>query len=171
MKRLIIFEGPDGTGKTTLAKALATYIDAVYVHHGSYPEVTEDLANVYALSMMPAALGLRDVVLDRAWYSEVPYGFAYRWGADRIGEQKFRGLEDLAANCTEPLVVLCDTSFENVERSFRARQEAEYLDNTAQLHQVWYWYRTQFRSDLPLLRIEPFTMLESTAIERILECA
>jgi ATPase family associated with various cellular activities (AAA) len=170
MKRVFIFEGPDGTGKTTLAKALAECIGAVYVHHGSYPEITEDLHNVYAVSVSPAVIGESDVVLDRSWLSEIPYGIAYRKGANRLGD-KLAALEHFVMERTEPLVVRCDASYPQVEVNFTERHEQEYLDTMEQLYSVWKWYREEFKTSLPQLVIWPFTTSQETAIQRILECA
>jgi hypothetical protein len=171
VKRLLIFEGPDGVGKTTLAKALAEHIDAAYVHHGSYPEIdNEDLANCYAVSIAPAALGVRDVVMDRSWLSEKPYGLVFRNGRDRLGS-KFDALEGFAAQTTQALVIRCDADWQRCSMNFEQRRSHEYLDDAVQLFKVWRWYRESFKTSLASLVIHPFLMTQETAIERILECA
>ena len=79
--KLTIFEGPDGGGKTTAAEKYAKETGAQYVHFGPLPHVKDSLARVYVEAMMPAILGLQDVVFDRSWLSEIPYGTAFRGGA------------------------------------------------------------------------------------------
>ena len=132
---LTIFEGADCTGKTTLAKAYAAATGAVYHHHGPYPGLDGSaLAKAYAISMLPALTGASDVVLDRCWLSEVPYGRAFRDGANRIGRRAAL-LERLAARCAA-LVVVMRPPWKVVRNGWEARKGAEYLDSVEQLRKV-----------------------------------
>ena len=70
---------------------------------------------------MPAVLGYQDVVLDRCWLSEQPYGTVYRNGSDRIGAVSRRMLERLALRCGA-LVVRCDPGEEVCAQNWRARK-------------------------------------------------
>lgn len=140
-KRVTIFEGPDGGGKTTAAKAYAESVGAMYVHCGVYPGVTTGLARLYAEAMMPAVLGLCDVVMDRSWYSESIYGKAYRDGKTRIGRADCRMLERLAMRCST-LMIFCLPRKETVIKNFLSRKGEEYLDNTDQLGWVYQGYET-----------------------------
>jgi thymidylate kinase len=77
-KRLYILEGPDGTGKTTLAKSIA---DATGGHilHGTYNESWD--VKKYHETMLEAATSLlpyQDVVMDRWALSELVYGTVFR---------------------------------------------------------------------------------------------
>jgi hypothetical protein len=154
-KRLIIFEGPDGAGKTTLARKLAEDIGAVYTHLGPFPRVKDGLARLYVEAMMPALLGHRDVVMDRCWISEVPYGIAFREGADRIGIRR-RILERLAWRCSTT-VVKCLPPWDVVRDGFVDRKGAEYLDNISQLQMVYDWYASNEISSLPTIYCDPLT--------------
>jgi thymidylate kinase len=81
--RLFIIEGPDCSGKSTLARHIAVQKDAVYIHasgakslHQAMQEYHESL---FAIAAQNLEMG-RNVVMDRFWPSEVVYGQALRPG-------------------------------------------------------------------------------------------
>lgn len=141
-KKLTIFEGPDGSGKTTVAKDFAAMTGARYVHFGPLTRVDKNLGRMYVEAMLPALLGYQDVVFDRCWLSEVPYGTAFRGGRDRLGDASRRILERLAMRCGA-VVVLCRPSLGQVLANFRNRQAQEYLEREEQLRSVYEFYDTQ----------------------------
>lgn len=134
-KTLTIFEGPDGSGKTTAAKAYARSIGARYVHFSAMPHVGKDLARMYIEAMLPALLGYQDVVFDRSWLSDGPYGAVHREGKDRIGPVHQCMLERAALRCGA-MVVFCDPGVEACLATFRERSADEMLDNEDQLRNV-----------------------------------
>lgn len=84
MSGLIIIDGPDAAGKTTLAKRLVsehngTYIHLTYVKDGMYEYQLNQL--LYVINMSKEQL----VVVDRHWMSEICYANAYRDGATDVG--------------------------------------------------------------------------------------
>ena len=79
-KKLTIFEGVDGSGKTVAAKRYADEICARYIHFGPFTRVTDGLARMYAEAMLLAVIGYQNVVFDRSWLSEGPYGLVMRGG-------------------------------------------------------------------------------------------
>ena len=135
-KHLTIFEGPDGSGKTTTAKAYAEATGALYVHHDAMPGVRGNLARIYVEAMLPALLGYQDVVFDRSWFSEVPYGRAFRGGNDRIGPLNVLMLNRIAMKCGA-LVIHCRPEFEVCAENFNSRRGVEMLDSVAQLRVVY----------------------------------
>jgi hypothetical protein len=149
-RRLWIVEGPDGAGKSTLVAALAARTGACVFHHGPYRRVTEGLERLYAESVAPAVLGHADVILDRSWLSEVPYGLAFRNGADRLGPAARRQLERLALRCAA-VVVRCLPPWGRVAASFAGRRAAEMLSGTEQLRAVYDWYHGRFATALPTI--------------------
>lgn len=140
-----IFEGPDGSGKTTLAKKYALATRAKYIHFPALKHVHSGLARMYVEAMTPALLGYQDVVLDRCWLSELPYGQAYRGGDLRLTKADNLVLERLAMRCGA-VVVKCDPGWEKIASSFTRRKEEEMLDDLDQLRTVHKLYRSQYTS-------------------------
>jgi len=147
--KLTIFEGPDGGGKSTAAKVFAESTGAKYVHFPALPRVSRNLGRMYVEAMLPALLGYQDVVFDRCWLSEVPYGVAFREGRDRLTDASRRMLERLAMRCGA-VVVKCQPAWETVKANYLSRKHMEMLDNEHQLKTVYDIYADQ-ATDLPLL--------------------
>lgn len=147
--KLTIFEGPDGGGKSTAAQSYAQMTGAKYVHFASLPRVSKNLGRMYVEAMMPALLGYQDVVFDRCWLSEMPYGVAFREGKDRLTSASRRMLERLAMRCGA-VVVKCQPSWETVKANYLSRKHIEMLDNEHQLKTVYDLYAEQ-PTDLPLV--------------------
>lgn len=147
--RLTIFEGPDGGGKSTAAQSFAEATGARYVHFTSLPRVGKNLGRIYVEAMLPALLGYQDVVFDRCWLSEMPYGIAFREGKDRLTTASRRMLERLAMRCGA-VVVRCQPPWEVVKANYLSRKHIEMLDNEHQLKTVYDLYAEQ-ATDLPEL--------------------
>lgn len=140
--RLTIFEGPDGAGKSTVAKAWAEATHAQYVHLGPRPEIKgPELAFDYIKAMLPAIRGNHAVVMDRCWISEKPYGDAFRHGQDRLGDAVRAELEALAMEASSASVVLCLPDWPIVKANFERRSGQEMLKNTDQLRTVFDAYQ------------------------------
>jgi thymidylate kinase len=134
-KRVTIFEGCDGSGKTTLAKAFAQETGAIYVHCGPFPNA-ENIAPFYIEAMLPALMGYQDVVLDRSWYSEEPYGTVYRNSNYRCDLVGISVLEMIAARC-QSVIVYCDPGYEVIKTNYLTRNgKEEMLVNLEQLRSV-----------------------------------
>jgi len=147
-RNLTIFEGCDGGGKSTAAKIFAEMTDAHYVHFPAMPRVAQGLSRMYVEAMMPALMGYQDVVFDRCWLSEAPYGTVFREGGDRVGVAGNMMLERLAMRCGG-VVVMCDPGWEATRASYIKRRHLEMLDSTAQLEAVYNTYVEQVRTNLP----------------------
>lgn len=151
-KRLWIIEGPGGAGKTTLARALVDAIGGHCVRFGPFPHINRENARPYVDAMMPAVLGMSDVVMDSSWLSERPYSVAYRHGAaDRLGPA-VRALERLAWRC-QTVVVICLPPWDTVAVNIGRR--AEHLYTLEELHTIYDLYR-ETRTSLPMVTIDPF---------------
>lgn len=81
MKGLIVIDGCDGTGKTTLAEAICKKFDGHYLHNTyRWPKKMP----LYHTASLHHALKLaqsRLVVIDRLWMSEAIYADVYRGGS------------------------------------------------------------------------------------------
>lgn len=82
MGRVIILEGPDGGGKTTLAKKLVS--EGFEYRHEGPPPVGTDLIAHYLRILNDSLESPNNVVHDRLWLGERIYGPVAR-GVDRIG--------------------------------------------------------------------------------------
>lgn len=69
---VIIIEGPDGSGKTTLANMLSTQTGYPIIHNVQ-PKTPEEKAEMWR-SYIELIKSGRNLILDRAWYSEMVYG-------------------------------------------------------------------------------------------------
>lgn len=137
-KRLTIFEGCDGSGKSTAAKAYAVATGARYVHAGPFPGVGDQaLARLYVEAMLPAVLGYQDVVMDRAWVSEAIYGTVHR-GHDRVAIGA-RLLDRLAWRCGA-VMVHCHPPYEVCRTNWASRRGEEMLREELALKRVYAGY-------------------------------
>lgn len=76
---IIVLEGADCTGKTTLAKGLVERFDGVYIHNRYHK-------NIWPFFMASMRWAIREsqrrlVVIDRHWISECIYARVYRGGS------------------------------------------------------------------------------------------
>jgi hypothetical protein len=147
-KTITIFEGCDGAGKSTHAKAYAESIGAKYVHFGSFEGVEEGHLILHYLKALDEFFdGTESVVFDRSWYSEAIYGNVYRHGLNRLHPSDIISL-DYACRNYHGIVVKCDPTWDNVYSSFLSRRKDEMLDNDDQLWSVYTRY-TQLKFNLP----------------------
>lgn len=146
MKGLIILEGADGTGKTTLANHLVEKHGARYLH-ATYRY--KDKMFLYHTAILKHALSLTKdhlVVLDRCWLSDTIYGAEYRGGSKWPLVGRFL---DRVARKHAALTVMClaDDLVAYAERFARLRLEREemYADTTnvaGRYNDVYYGYET-----------------------------
>ena len=86
---VIVIDGPDGTGKTTLAEVLQKEYGA-HIIHSTWSEELEKNMDQYLLGNIVEALTVaknqsRLVVIDRLWLSELVYSSVYRKGTQYQG--------------------------------------------------------------------------------------
>lgn len=80
---LIVLDGPDGAGKTTLAEQLLSRVDNGLYIHNTKPQ-THEAWNMHASCLRAAVWESLDrlVVVDRLFMSESIYGRVYRTGSE-----------------------------------------------------------------------------------------
>ena len=103
----IIIEGPDGAGKTTLAKQLLrSHPNSKYLHFGC-PNEQEALYywRVYAKALLQAD-STKVTILDRSWYSDMVYGPIMRNRLEMVPET-VDILEQLVIKNGGGLVIYC----------------------------------------------------------------
>lgn len=81
---IIVLEGPDGAGKTTLAEALKKFLGARYIHLTYRFQNKMDLYHTAAIRLCMKLAETQPVILDRWWPSEIIYADAYRGGSKFI---------------------------------------------------------------------------------------
>lgn len=87
MGKIIILEGPDGAGKTTIAGKLKKRDPtAKYVHTGPPTRSNENLLVTYAQVLYDALCRKENTIIDRLHIGESIYGPIYR-GRDLLGQE------------------------------------------------------------------------------------
>ena len=69
---IYIIEGVDGSGKTTLARQLSAQTNTKILHM-SNPKTTAEMLGMYDMYEKTLRAN-KNLILDRAWYSEMAYG-------------------------------------------------------------------------------------------------
>lgn len=148
--QITIFEGPDGSGKTTIAKNYAEVKRAQYRHHGTYKDCFREINEAMVLSMVGMEQG-HDVVLDRCWISEKPYGTIHRpYEPLRIYEVDQRMHERLALR-GGAVMVRCLPAKSRVLKTWERRVEDEEVKDSKKMAKVYDWYLREFKTSLPLI--------------------
>ena len=125
---IIILEGPDGAGKTTLAEALRQRLQQSHmtqiVKHGPYTNlVPEELCKIFFRSMTQALTYNDHVIMDRS--------------------------------CLLLSTLHCQPSFDLCAATFTSRSDDEYLDNVDQLRQVYDEYESlKLHTSLPVIHYD-----------------
>ena len=138
---IICLEGPDGTGKSTLASVLAQKTGGVVMHQ-TYRY--KGHMNTYHWAVLQHALRLaeeRTVILDRWWPSEIAYGNTYRGGPENPYE--FEYMRDISKIAGMSYVFCCprwEQYWPRYQADYKAHNEMYDLDE-ATVNMVWRHYR------------------------------
>ena len=139
---LIILEGPDGAGKTTLANELEK-CGCAYVHFG-VPPLGEDLFKWFLKPLLDAR-EFQSVVFDRLHLSDRIYGPLMR-GDSPLTELHERLIERyLYARGGQ--VVICLPPWRTVLNNWLKNQENEYVDTPGKLRKIYGGYYRLLRSE------------------------
>lgn len=141
MSHVIILEGPDGGGKTTLANHLRDRY-GYQIRKTNQPRPGEDLFTSYTQSLMDALNDWRPSVFDRHYLGECIYGPIMR-GEDRLGEMGRTLIERLCA-ANGVTVLICKPNYSTLVEAWEAKKGEDYLKTQGQLTAVNDAYQRQY---------------------------
>ncbi len=147
LAQVIILEGPDGGGKSTLAAWLHTKHDYKIVKINA-PRPEEDVFRTYTDTLLVATDSGERVVFDRHYIGEGVYGPLLR-GGSKIGDQGRDLLERLIA-ARGVKVVICSPPWRELVKGWKSKEDL--LKREAQLRQV----QAGFLSEAKRLGIKPY---------------
>ena len=149
---LIIIDGPDGCGKTTLAEKLVEMYNGTYIHHTWSPELQTQM-DTYLTNGLELAIEEsrnRLVIVDRLWMSEICYSEGIREGTE------YPDLHAKLASMVQEengLNIVCfpDDIEKGLARFERLKGERpEHYDNIAEVFDVygalWHGHRYEYKN-------------------------
>lgn len=145
MRGVVLLDGPDAVGKTTLAYALLNGDTAGYIHLEYFPD--DILWRKQCCALLNAAYRMslgKLTVIDRHWPSELIYSRAYRDGTHMNGEsrgwdrvmQRLCGVYVICA--PEPESAFARHEKANSERTEMYESDERILDVAHRYHDLWY---------------------------------
>jgi hypothetical protein len=137
MGRVVILEGPDGGGKTTLAKKLVER-GFDYKHEG--PPTKKNVIDYYKIKINDALNTKGDTVFDRLWLGERVYGPICR-DEDKVGVMGHRLFDRLLAS--KPILMYyCCPSLETARKNYQIKlnEPSDYLKSTVKWNIVYERY-------------------------------
>ena len=133
---IIILEGPDGSGKSTLAEQLHRQTGYQLLHR-TQPKNEEDKKRMMDEYIQVMKAG-KNVIMDRAWYSEMVYGPVMRDTSVITFPQMYE-LERLAAK-NGAIVIYCTAPEATLWKRCMRRGE-DYITNRDTFHAICTGFR------------------------------
>lgn len=125
---IIIVEGPDGAGKTTIIKQLMESHPGSSYRHFSNPKTEEEANNYW--KVYAEAISLADPakvhIFDRSWYSDVVYGPIFR-GRLEMDPMHVKMLEALVKTHGGGFVLYCTAALKTLWSRCKQRGETFVL--------------------------------------------
>jgi thymidylate kinase len=127
----IFLEGPDGSGKSSLAKKLSSQTGMPRTSN-SWPRTESEKRNMFEMyaNFIYNNKG-RDIIVDRCWYSEIVYGPIVR-KEHNLGKGDMYELEKLVLSQGGGMVIHCTANMKALWQRFSARGD-DYIDQDLQL--------------------------------------
>lgn len=143
----IIVEGPDGAGKTTLVEQLKHQMHAEVLHF-SKPSEGDDQFMMYADAI--TANSGKNIIMDRAWYSELVYGPVMRDGS-KLADQHVAALEAMVSIHGGGMIIHCTAPIRTLMSRCNKRGE-DYVKLQGQLDAIRLgYYKVLEASTLPVV--------------------
>lgn len=153
---IIILEGPDGAGKSTLAKKLVGSCNAMYKAFDK-PKTREEKRGMYDM-YKEFIVGIptgTNVVMDRSWHSEQVYGPVMR-DERNITYTHMKRLEELVVALHGGIIIHCTDSLDLLWDRCQARGE-DYITSKETLKKIVEGYNVLLhyaRHDLTVTKYE-----------------
>jgi hypothetical protein len=135
----IVLEGPDGSGKTTLAQYLVKNWGYRYVHQGQ-PTHENMLVEYARIFLEEITQDLRPVVFDRLHVGELVYGPLFR-GRDRMFGLRGLKLLNMLLVAKGARTIFCMPPYEVVRKNWVARLKIEMVKEEKPFQEVYERYR------------------------------
>lgn len=154
---IIIVEGPDGAGKSTLIRNIAQGARmSTYTHFGA-PESDEDAFGYYKKYAAAIKQCKPEVIniFDRSWYSDMVYGPIMR-SREEMTQEHADMLSSMVVAAGGGIVVYCTAPVKTLWSRCRQRGET-YIDSQATLSKISQKYAEVMRSKvmyLPVIRYD-----------------
>lgn len=148
---LIIIDGPDGSGKSTLAKDFQKKTGFEIVHR-SKPETQEEKDRMLEEYM---AMGDKDLILDRSWYSEMVYGEVMR-------DESYISIYDMykiESTITNGVIIHCTDDVNKLWERCQSRGE-DYIKSYDKLKLIKYKFENIMHSKPHALQVVRYTIGE-----------
>lgn len=155
---IIILEGPDGSGKTTLANKLTEDLGVTRYHVGHVP------GKQFLRYLNIALDGPKHVVFDRFHISEMVYSTLFR-ESPSLSIHQFFALEEVLTDMDARLIHCTATNGTLVERHLaRGDQDVKALRLAEQSAAFHYWTEASY---LPTVTWTTSNMSQDALIERV----
>jgi thymidylate kinase len=159
---IIMIEGCDRTGKTTLAKMLAEKLGGQVIHT-SKPQT--DNPYVEYLEKLASLPRHKILIFDRFYLGEYVYSILWRGGC-KISSEQFKKLDHVAANLHKAVVIHACASTETIIE--RCRREGEELLQEDQVEQCADLFnQIIYHTDLPVITYDSDSQKAEDIVEMV----
>jgi thymidylate kinase len=156
MGRVVILEGPDGGGKTTLAKRLINE-GFEYRHEGPPPPEMDRVAH-YLRILHDSVESGKNIVHDRLWLGERIYGPIAR-GVDKLGDEGQRLFERLHRSKSIHQYI-CTPNIGAARANYRIKisEADDFLKSTEKWEKVYTNYVSWLKSNPVMAQLYDYTL-------------